>query len=156
MKQIHISLGTGSIGKAIRELESYQERISRRAERLVSELTEEGRDIAQASFGRSVKVTGVADGEKGAVEASGSAAVIMEFGAGLMTMEEHPLAENAPVPVHEWSYSETVGSGEGYATGQWHFGGRAYQYVIPRHGMLDARDHIVNVAEEKARSVFGR
>ena len=156
MKTIHIGLSIGSINKAIRDLGRYRERLESRTETLVEKLTDESEEIAQSAFGGSVKVSGTVDGNRGTIEAKGKAVPFLEFGAGLTTMEDHPLADNSPVPVREWAYSELAGSGEGYATGKWHFGGQEYQYVVPRHGLLDARDHIANTAEETARRVFGK
>jgi len=162
-KNISITLSIGSINKAIKDLERYQARIERKSAELVNELVDGGAEMAKYAFGNSVSVEKVAEDGVGIIEAVGDAVMFMEFGAGMATMENHPMASNAPADVYRWSYSEQVGSGEGYYTammnggnGYWHFGGKVYSAVYPRHGLLDARDYIVNNAEAKARGVFSR
>jgi len=162
-KTISINLSVGSINKAIRELERYQARVERRSAELLKELVDGGAEMARFAFGSTAQVEKIAEDGIGIIEATGEAVVIMEFGAGMATMENHPMAPNAPVDVYRWSYSEQVGSGEGYYTammnggyGYWHFGGKPYSAVEPRHGLLDARDYIVNNAEMKARGVFSK
>ena len=154
MKTIRIELSVGGISQAIRKLESYQHSIDRKAAKLVDELVNGGYEMARFAFGSTADVQKISENGYGIIEAVGDNVVIMEFGAGVGTMEEHPLAENSPYLVKEWEYSRTVGSGEGYLTGRWHFGGIPYDRVVPRHGILDARDYIVNNLEAKARSVF--
>lgn len=155
-KTIHVTLSQGGINKAIRELEAYQRRIERNTARLVDELVDGGAEMAEYAFGGSAVVDKISENGTGIIEAVGKAVPFMEFGAGLATMESHRLARNAPFRVQEWSYSEEVGSGEGFETGRWHFGGKVYTEVIPRHGLLDARDFIEQNLEEKARKVFSR
>ena len=161
-KTIHVDLSIGSINKAIKSLEAYQSRIERKTAQLVSELTEGGAEMARFAFGTTANVDTISEDGLGIIEAVGENVIIMEFGAGMATMENHPLKDEAPVDVYRWSYSEQVGSGEGYYTammnggyGVWHFGGKPYSAIEPRHGMLDARDFVVNNLEAKARSVFG-
>lgn len=110
--------------------------------------------MARFAFGSTAIVEGTTAGTTGKISATGDAIFIMEFGAGVATMTAHPLAPNSPVPIYKWSYSELVGSGEGFRTGKWHFGRRVYYEVIPRHGMLDARDFVVENVVDKARKVF--
>ena len=154
MKTIRIELSVGGISQAIRKLESYQHSIERKAAKLIDELVNGGYEMARYAFGSTAEVDKISEDGFGIIEAVGENVVIMEFGAGVATMEDHPLAENSPHPVKEWEYSKTVGSGEGFLTGRWHFGGIPYDRVEPRHGILDARDYIVHNVEAKARSVF--
>ena len=154
MRQIRIELSVGGISQAIRKLESYQHSIERKSAKLVDELVNGGAEMARYAFGSTAEVDKISEDGYGIIEAVSPNVVIMEFGAGVATMEEHPLAENSPHLVKEWEYSRTEGSGEGYLTGRWHFGGIPYDRVEPRHGILDARDYIVNNLETKARSVF--
>lgn len=166
---ITIDLSVQGIDRAIRKLEHYRDRVEERTCQLVAELTNGGAEMARYAFGSTATVESTTENYHGIIDATGEAVNIMEFGAGLATMEGHPLAPNAAVPVRKWSYSELVGSGEGYANavagnvapgatepGYWHFGGAVYTEVIPRHGMLDARDYIVSNAEAKARTVFSK
>lgn len=154
-KSIVIDLSTQSVNRAIRKLWKVVDEIEKGTAKLVEALTDEGAEVAQSAFGGSASVDKISDGSTGIIEASGDAVTIMEFGAGMATMEGHPLAGNAPHTIKQWEYSRTVGSGEGYLTGRWHFGGQVYTEVLPRHGMLDARDYIENNAVEKAKEVFG-
>lgn len=160
---IRINLSPASIESAIRKLELYQRRVERRTEELVDVLVDGGAEMARYAFGGTATVLKMSEAGEGIIDASGEHVIIMEFGAGMATMENHPLVHNAPVDVYRWSYSEQVGSGEGYITsllnngqGYWHFGGNVYTAVQPRHGMLDARDFIINNLENKARVVFSR
>lgn len=154
MRTVNIKLSVGGISQAIRDLESFQRSIDRKSAKLVDELVNGGYEMARFAFGGTASVEKVSEEGFGMIEAVGEAVTIMEFGAGVATMESHPLAENSPHLVKEWEYSRTEGSGEGYLTGRWHFGGIPYDRIEPRHGILDARDYIVNNLETKARSVF--
>ena len=160
-KTIHVRLSVGGINNAIRSLERYQQRLEEKTAELVDELVSGGAEMARYAFGSTATVDQISEEGTGIIEAVGEHVIIMEFGAGMATMEDHPLVENAPVDVYRWSYSEQVGSGEGFYTasmnggqGYWHFGGLLYDRIIPRHGILDARDYIVTNLEAKARSVF--
>lgn len=154
MRTVNIKLSVGGISQAIRDLERFQHSIDRKSAKLVDELVNGGYEMARFAFGSTASVEKVSEEGFGMIEAVGEAVIIMEFGAGVATMESHPLAENSPHLVKEWEYSRTEGSGEGYLTGRWHFGGIPYDRIEPRHGILDARDYIVNNLEAKARSVF--
>lgn len=160
-KTIHIDLTVGSINQAVRQLEAYEKSVSRRTETLVNELVDGGAELAQWAFRGWGLVDKISEGGTGIIEATGENLIIAEFGAGMATMEGHPLKNNAPVDVYRGSYSEQVGSGEFYLSyqetghGFWHFGGSLYSAVEPKHGMLDARDYVVNNVESKARKVFG-
>ena len=154
MRTINIKLSEGGISQAIRDLQRFQHSIDRKSAKLVDELVNGGYEMARFAFGNTASVDKVSEEGFGMIEAVGEAVTIMEFGAGVATMESHPLAENSPHLVKEWEYSRTEGSGEGYLTGRWHFGGIPFDRIEPRHGILDARDYIVNNLETKARSVF--
>ena len=157
MRTINIKLSEGGISQAIRDLQRFQHSIDRKSAKLVDELVNGGYEMARFAFGNTASVDRVSEEGFGMIEAVGEAVTIMEFGAGVATMESHPLAENSPHLVKEWEYSRTEGSGEGYLTGRWHFPPGSdieYDRIEPRHGILDARDYIVNNLETKARSVF--
>ena len=153
-KTIHVDLSVNGVERAIRQLEQYQMRIEQKTAELVDRLVKLGEAEAKASFRSTATVDSVSEDGTGIIEAVGENVIIMEFGAGMATMEDHPLAGSAPVDEYRWSYSEQVGSGEGLLTGRWHFGGIPYDRVEPRHGMLDARDVIVDNVEFEARKVF--
>jgi hypothetical protein len=56
--------------------------------------------------------------------------------------------------VYEGSYSELVGSREYYDYGSWHFGGEYYTEVPARHGLLDAKQYILENGVEIAQEVL--
>jgi len=165
-KTIRMRLDVRSIENAIRALEAYRDGVEERTHQLVDRLTENGAEEARAAFGNMASVDSVSSGNTGLIEASGPAVIIAEFGAGLSTMENHPMAENAPVPIERWSYSRAYG-GEAWQyaeagsvapgeiePGWWYFGGKQMARVEPRHGIMDARDYIENNLVDEARSVF--
>ena len=158
---INISLSTESIAAAIRQLRTVEENIRWGLSETIDILVKEGAQIAQAVDGKMATVIGQKDDElSGRIIATGEAPIIAEFGAGYATMEAHPFAGKAPVPVEVGSYSrendglfywsDYANPGEGY----WYFGGQEYDRVEPRHGLLDAHDHIVSHAAEIAREVI--
>lgn len=158
---INVSLSTESIENAIRSLRTVQENIRWGLSETVDILLKDGEQIAQAADGSMATVKGYKDDEtSGRIIATGEAPIIAEFGAGYATMESHPFAGEAPVPIEVGSFSKEndglfywsdyANPGEGY----WYFGGQEYDRVEPRHGLLDAHDHIVNHAAEIAREVI--
>ena len=140
---IHLGLSTESIQSAIRELESVNEHIEWGVADLVDALASEGGEVANDAYGGMATAMGYRTSEtEGVVTAIGDAVGFAEFGAGDTTMI--PEFENpAPFDVYPGSWSEQEGSGEYARTGVWHFGGKEYRYVYPRHGLLDAKNHIV-------------
>ena len=158
---INISLSTESIAAAIRQLRTVEENLRWGLSETIDILVKEGAQIAQAADGKMATVIGQKDDElSGRIIATGEAPIIAEFGAGYATMEDHPFAGKAPVPIEVGSYSrendglfywsDYANPGEGY----WYFGGQEYDRVEPRHGLLDAHDHIVSHAAEIAREVI--
>jgi len=153
MKTIDIQLSPSSISMAINKLERMRDKLDSGTEQLVKSLTSEAGSMAQMAFGGSAAVSAMANGTEGTITASGEAVTFMEFGAGMATMG-YAFENPQPVPVYPGSWSENEGSGEFAEYGFWHFGHRVYTQITPRHGMLNARDYIVDNAEEKAKEVF--
>ena len=90
---------------------------------------------------------------EGTIVVAGDMPLIAEFGAGQATMPV--MFENAPAtPVYEGSYSELEGSQEYYKYGSWHFGGEYFTEVPARHGLLDAKQFIVENGTDIAAEVF--
>ena len=138
-----MTLDSSSINRAIRQLKQIKDNIQDGLNQTIDILTKDGAMVAQSAYGGMATATGTMVGEHtGRIEASGEAAVIAEFGAGDATMLSW--FENPPdTPVYPGSYSESEqGSGEYAATGQWHFGGKVFTEVEPRHGLLDAKEYI--------------
>ena len=170
MKELTIALSDSSIRKAISELEAMIEDLSQDTCEIVDDLLLEGTDAANSAYGRMAHATGtrdsegngIAEGHIGVSAEDEDAAIIAEFGAGYATMVNHPMADNAPVPIEVASYSKEH-QGMFYETDQqnpghgfWVFGGKPYREVQARHGLLDARDRIVERAADIAAEVIQR
>ena len=164
---INISLSEESIGAAIARLEEVKENLTFGVNDLVEVLAHDGAEVANEAYGSMAAAAGVPVSMDSAqiVVVGGDKAIIAEFGAGYATMEYHPFAKKAPVPIEVGSYSrehqeelhggmfyisDQVNPGEGY----WFFGGREYDRVQPRHGLLNASDYIRENAARIASEVI--
>lgn len=149
---LSLNLSTASINKAIRQLTKASDDLNYAVNDLVESLAYDGAEVAQSAYGNMAAATAQSESMTQAkiVASGGDQAIIAEFGAGYATMEYHPFAKNAPVPIEPTSYSrdqypyglfyisDSVNPGEGY----WFFGGKEYDRVQPRHGLLNAYDYI--------------
>lgn len=150
---IQISLSESSIERAIRRLERMQENLQQGLEETVDILAREGGQIAQAAYGDMAIANGYSAEGFGLIISTGENNLIAEFGAGQATMPV--MFKNAPhTPVYEGSYSELVGSKEYYEHGSWHFGGKYYTEVPARHGMLDAKEYLIEHSTEVAKGAI--
>lgn len=160
---IDIELSTSSINRAISELQRIYNDFPDSVQQAVDVLAKDGAEEAKAAVGRmaTVEAENVSQTEAKIV-LSGRAAIISEFGAGYATMEYHPFADNAPVPIEVASYSreqypygmfyisDQVNPGEGY----WFFGGQEYDRIEPRHGLLNAYDYLIKNAGDIVSEVI--
>lgn len=153
---ISIQLSDESIKNAIRKLNAVQEHLDWGLHDAVEILAKDGATEAQSAFRSRATVNHTMRDETTAViTATGDEIIIAEFGAGYGTVEDHPLAKNAPVPIKTASYSEKnfrenrlhggmfyisdmVNPGEGY----WFFGGHEYHEVPAHLGMWRAWTYI--------------
>ena len=151
---IKISLSTESIDAAIRKLTDIHDNLETDVEQLVSILTNEGAMVAQSAYGEwPVIATPISDGTTGEIIVAGDMPLIAEFGAGQATMPV--MFENNIPEVYEGSYSESPeGSGEYAKYGSWHFGGEYFTEVPAKHGLLDAKQYIVENATDIAKEVI--
>lgn len=166
MINIDILLSTESIEAALIELQTIKDILEIKTNETVEIIAREAEDVANSAYGNMVSAESEAHGNEAIVYVSGGdKAIIAEFGAGYATMEEHPFAGAAPVPVHVGSYSEEhVGDMHGgmfFLTdsmnpggGFWEFGGTKMSRVEPRHGLLDAYTYIVENAVQVAQEVI--
>lgn len=171
--RITIHLDSDSIENAIRKLESMKYNLEQTVGDFVDILLTDGEAIANQSYGgmatawgrRDSAEDGIVTGHIGVSAEDPDAAIIAEFGAGYATMEYHPWADRAPVPIEVGSYSRENDNGQdggmfwrthskNPGEGFWKFGGVEYDRVEPRHGLLDAYDHIVQNADEIAKEVI--
>jgi len=153
MRSITVKLSTQSIDRAIMRLIEMQDNLERGVEQLVEILTEEGADMASASYGGMADVEAIAFGNEGVISASGEAVGFAEFGAGDNVVGI--AFENGPdFPVYPGSYSETKGSGDYVRQGFWYFGGNRYYGVPARQGLLNAKEFIIQSAPYIAKEVI--
>ena len=153
MITIKVSLSTVSINDAIRRLNEIAMNLETGLEETIDILATEGGEVAQAAYGGMATARGYSTGNYGVVISTGENNLIAEFGAGQATMPV--MFENSPgTPVYEGSYSELEGSGEYYRFGSWHFAGRYYTEVPARHGLLDAKNYIIENSTEVARGAI--
>jgi hypothetical protein len=75
----------------------------------------------------------------------------LEFGAGLLTDEDHPFADDAPFPVEKGSYSK-INAHEYEAWTYWWFNHKKYTFVAPRRGLFKASEYIKDNLREEIRS----
>ena len=150
---INIDLSTESIENAIARLKVRKMHLEEDTEQLVEILTNDGAEIAQSAYGDypvAVK-TSILE-TNGQIIVDGDMPLIAEFGAGDGVI---PVKfENAPPePVYSGSYSEQ--HARQYSRwGFWYFGGKVYSDIPARHGLLDAKRHIIETATETAMEVM--
>ena len=163
---ISIDLSTESISKAIRKLQGIKDNLTADLQNTIEILAEEGAMQARIAYGSmsTANAETVNETQAKIIADAGDAdaTIIAEFGAGYATMEDHPFAQNAPVPIKVASYSQAqypyglfyitnhLMPGEGY----WFFGGREYDRVEPRHGLLNAYDYILGNSTRIAKEVI--
>ena len=168
--KINIKLSESSIENAISKLEEILENLMQDVGETVDILLTDGAEVANIAYGEMATAWGIRDSEEDGVVsghigvrgASDDVVYIAEFGAGDSTMEVIDFENPPPVDVYAGAYSEQKGSGEyaesleasGGVTGTWHFGGQEYHEVMPRHGLLNAKAHILASAEDIAREVI--
>ena len=154
---INVHLSDDSIRQAIRQLEQVKENIENGLAEAIDILTQDGADVASMAIGSFDGATvshEMASDTTGVIRVSGEAAVIQEFGAGDLAETGNPFENDPDVPLGSGTYSQLKGSGEYAATGQWHFGGKSYQYIDPKHGLYHAREYIKDHAAEVAERVI--
>ena len=157
MININLELSTESINHAVELLAEYQDYIEDGLEQVVDILTNEGAEIAQASYGDwGVAAVPSTDGSHGYIDVMGDMPLIAEFGAGDATLDPGSLFEGSTdTDVFPGSYSMEYGSGEYAQYGSWHFGGRRYTEVAPRMGLYNAKQHIIENGLQIVLEVFG-
>ena len=168
---IDITLDPRSINHAISEIEKIIENIENGVTEFVDIACKDGAEEANAAYGgmatawgvMDISLEGEAEGHIGVGASTEDQAIIAEFGAGYGTMEDHPFAGKAPVPIKVASYSQAQYPyglfyitndlyGEPY--GYWFFGGKVYHEVPARHGLLNASNYLKMNGTRIAREVI--
>ena len=157
---VTIDLSLESIQAAIRKLNTAKANLRWGVSELVDSLSSNAAEVANDAYGGMANAVGYGEEETvGKVIATGAAVGFAEFGAGDTTMEVE-FENNPDFPVYPGSWSYLEGSGEYFETlettgqGYWHFGGQKYTYVWPRHGLLDAKNFIIQNSTDFARDVI--
>lgn len=157
MKTIEMRLNQTDIGKAIKYLERYRNRLPKKIDELEWRMATEGAQVAQRIYGRAVTVTVRREKDGVSVLASGKAVVFLEFGAGFGTDPMHPLSqelyEQSGVEVYEGTYSDS-NARQFVTLDKWFFGGNWYTAVQPRYAMWEADKAMSNEAVRIAKEVF--
>ena len=159
--RLNIKLSPGSIASAIRRLEEARGNLQEGINNLVDTLVTEGSEVANAAYGgmatawgrRDREDEGFAQGHIGTSAETMYRAIIAECGAGDAVMA-YQFEEPEPVDIYPGSYSEQVGSGEYAQTGAWHFGKTRFTEVQPRHGLLNAKEFIIQNGTEVAEGMI--
>ena len=160
---IKLELSASGVMKALNEVLKAKDNLEYGIEQTTEILAKEGADRANKAYGNMAYASEFKDSstQTSINVPGGDVAIIAEFGAGYATMEDHPFAKNAPVPVKVASYSEQNGPGLFYKThqknpgsGYWIFGGETYDRVLPRHGLLDAYEYIIQEGVNVAQGVI--
>ena len=178
--KISIKLSEDSIEEAIDKLLEVKHELEMNVNEFVDILLMDGSEVANEAYGGMATAWGqrddsgdisIANGHIGVGARNDDTAIIAEFGAGYATMEYHPFAKNAPVPIKVASYSkendglfwltDDLYPGEGYWIFGWtHRSGKAvgepiyYDRIQPKHGLLNAYDHIVQNYADIAKEVI--
>jgi len=149
---IKVSLSNESIQDAIQKLRDYRDSIDRNLEHVVEVLTNEGAEIARSAYGTyPVTTTAETDGKNGKIVVTGDEPMIAEFGAGDATLSDG--FENTPSEARPGSYSEL--HAQMYSrNGYWIFGGKQYTEVEARHGLLNAKQYIIENSTKVAQEAF--
>ena len=154
--KINIKLSDTSIRRAISRLNTAKQNLRWGVSDTVEILANEGADIAQDAYGGMANAIGYMQDETvGIIASTGEENLIAEFGAGDATIPGVGF-ENAPdTPTYAGAYSESEEGAGMYARfGWWKFGGRVYTEVEPRMGLVKAKVHIIETAEETAKEVI--
>lgn len=160
-KTISVELGTGSIGKAIKELNQYALWVEAKEAELRARLAMLGATVASIQFSRAVKSD--SDNISVRVDDTGSVAVIyaegesvafIEFGTGIKHGYGHPEAGKFGFGPGTWS-DGPEGKGHWDNPKGWWYGSGQHTYGNPPAGaMVAARDAIAESVTRVAREVF--
>lgn len=165
--KIDVKLSETGINNLISRLQTIKENLQYGIEQTVEILAKEGADEANRAYGGIAYASeSKEDSNTAVITVTGKNPIIAEFGAGYATMEYHPFAKNAPVPIEVASYSKMNFDQSPYGglfwitndlypnEGYWYFGGETYDRVEARHGLLNANDYIVAKSTEIAKEVI--
>lgn len=153
--KIKVSLSEESILSAIEQLRILDGEIQECVKQTVDILANEGSEIAQVAYGNwnVVVIPDVISKTRAEITVGGDYPAMAEFGAGRATLTGG--FENFPNNVYPGSYSEE--HAEQFSTwGFWEFAGRYYREIPAHHGLLNAKQYIIENSTQIAQEVFNR
>jgi len=158
MKTFRTDLSVDGIDALISKIRQYQGTFYNDFLAAVRQICDDAAEIAQDAFGMAVKVEVESIATKNdqyiarfAIVGSNKAVAFLEFGAGLLTDEDHPFADDAPFPVEKGSYSK-INAHEYEAWTYWWFNHKKYTFVAPRRGLFKASEYIKDNLREEIRN----
>ena len=165
--KITVKLDSTSIENAITTLQDALDQLMADAGEWLDIMLVDGEEVANIAYGSMAtawgrrdsdgEADGIISGHIGVSGASDDVVYIAEFGAGETTMQVTGFENDPPVPVYPGSYSELVGTGEFARDRKWEFphgSGHYMDHVEPKHGLLNAKAHILASGDEIAREVI--
>ena len=158
MPSIKVELNNKSIGKAVREIQKYQQWVTKKEAELRFRLAMLGATVASIQFARAIytgsnNVTVRVDntGSVAVIYAEGEAVAFIEFGAGVTYGYGHPQA--GEFGVGPGTYPD--GKGHWDNPKGWWFGSSQHTYGNPpAMAMYNAVQEIAQSVTEIAREVF--
>ena len=154
--KVRIRLSHKSILNAIHKLNTANQNLRWSVGDIAETLTQDGAMIAQEAYGDMANVVGYMEDETvGKIATTGRSNIIAEFGAGDATIPGYGFENPPDTPTYAGAYSESEEGAGMYAQfGWWKFGGKVYTEVEPRMGLMKAKTHIIETAEETAKEVL--
>ena len=157
-----MKLSTQSLESAISKLQDALDELKGDIGEWLDIMLTDGEEVANIAYGSMATALGQRDNEEdgiftghiGVTGENEDVVYIAEFGAGDATMESTGFENDPPVPVYAGAYSELVGSGEYAEKGYWRFGGQKFTEVPARHGLLNAKAHILASGDDIAKEVI--
>lgn len=163
MAKIKVHLSAKALSAASERLEQQAKELQEKKDRLITQLAEEGAEVAReiigtSSTGNDLATVTVEDTENGKrIRASGRLITFLEFGTGVYAGKGYgEIPPDLPFEVAPGSWSQTVGQKQ-FVPGvheYWVHDGVAYIGQYPRKPMLEAAQHIRQRVEPLAREIF--
>ena len=151
-------LDPDSIDRAITQIKEYKKDLERKAEEVIFELANMGKEIVDTQFsisGEDYDISCETNGKYAMIIAEGENVVFLEFGTGVDTVAPDPEMESVGLPpIYAGAWSETEGSGVFARHGHWHYKGVDYTGTMATKGFYFASKEIKEQAVNVAKKVF--
>jgi len=141
---MEITINIGNLDKAIKDLEAYKKSLDDNVSKLVSKVTEYGKDEAMLNFSNAhydgtndVKVTSKAHGHEGEITADGQAVLFIEFGTGIYHNESETYGRDL-------GYGYGTYGPKGFQRGWGYFGDPGTDGIQRKSGVVITRGNAAN------------